>query len=256
MRYLRFLFITFVAATLILLNSCNVGLNKTQTQTQTQTQIDPGHDQPKTELSYLVALGLMKGHLSVAHELIEQGTPDQAEPHLGHPIEEIYGQIEEPLQTHKIPEFKTTLIKLHELAKYAPANPGIKAGYDASIASINTAINSIPLAERQSPQFVIKAMGEILQTMADEYNAAVANDKIVARIEYQDSRGFMTYVEELYGTISPAVSQQSAAAHKVITANLDQLKKAFHSANPPKSPLLQPEKVYEIVKTIQEAKLT
>jgi hypothetical protein len=252
MRYLRFLFITFIAATLILLNSCNVGLNKTQTQ----IQVDPGHDQPNTELSYLVALGLMKGHLSVAHELIEQGTPDQAEPHLGHPIEEIYVKIEEPLQTHKIPEFKSTLIKLHELAKYAPANPGIKTGYDASMTSINTAISSISPAERQSPQFVLNAVGEILQTAADEYNAAVANDKIVARLEYQDARGFIVYVEELYNTIAPVVSQKSAATNTLITANLDQLKKAFPSVNPPKSLLLQPEKVYEIVKAIQEAKLT
>jgi hypothetical protein len=250
MRYLRFLLVTSVAAILILLNSCDLGFNRQK------SQVDPAPAPPQTELFYLVELGLMKGHLLVADDLIRQGTPDQAEPHLGHPISEIYAQIEEPLQAHKIPEFKTTLIKLHELAKYAPANPDIKVGYDASINSINLAINAIPQAERQSPEFVMKAIGEILQTMADEYNAGVANNKIVARIEYQDARGFVIYAEELYGTIAKQVTQKSAATHQTMITSLGQLKKGLPSVNPPKTLILQPEQVFAIVKTIQDLRVS
>ncbi len=250
MRYFRFLVVTFVAVIFIFLNSCDLGTHSRK------SPVDPVPEQPMTELLYLVELGLMKGHLLVANELLGQGTPDQAEPHLGHPIEEIYLQIDEPLQAHKIPEFKTTLIKLHELAKYAPANPDIKTGYEASINSINMAINAIPQDKRQSPEFVIKAIGEILQTMADEYTAAVANNKIVARIEYQDARGFMIYAEELYGTIANQMTQQSSTTHQAMTQSLDQLKKGFPSVNPPKVLILQPNKVSEIVKTIQGMKVS
>jgi len=33
---------------------------------------------------------------------------------------------------------------------------------------------------------------------AEEYKAAIANNKFVELIEYQDSRGFVLYAEDLY----------------------------------------------------------
>ncbi|MFN6478892.1 hypothetical protein [Nostoc sp. DedQUE07] len=245
MLHLRFLLITCVAATLILLNSCNLWVKE-------QPQISPTLDTPKTELSYLVALGLMKGHLSVANDLLEQGTPEQAEPHLGHPIEELYAQIEEQLYRYQRREFRSTLESLHELSKHAPASPEIKIKYDSSIASIKTAVDSIPLEKRQSPMFVMDAISEILQTAVDEYKSAVVDNRIAALIEYQDARGFIGYVKELYGTISKNINQQFPATHTAINSNLDQLlKKAFRSVNPPVK-IMEPEEVSKIVKTIQE----
>ena len=54
-------------------------------------------------------LGLMKGHLLVAQELLNQNQPKQAEPHIGHPVEEIYVDVEDQLNERKVKEFKTTL---------------------------------------------------------------------------------------------------------------------------------------------------
>ena len=39
------------------------------------------------DVDYMAKLGLMKGHLIVAKELLDQQQPKQAEPHIGHPVE-------------------------------------------------------------------------------------------------------------------------------------------------------------------------
>ena len=59
------------------------------------------------DVDYMVKLGLMKGHLYVAKELLDQNQPKQAEPHIGHPVEEIYVDLEEQLNERKAKEFKT-----------------------------------------------------------------------------------------------------------------------------------------------------
>ena len=50
------------------------------------------------DVDYMVKLGLMKGHMYVAKELLDLNKPDQAEPHIGHPVEEIYADVEEQLK--------------------------------------------------------------------------------------------------------------------------------------------------------------
>ena len=47
------------------------------------------------DADYMVKLGLMKGHLFVAKELLDLKKPKDAEPHIGHPVEEIYTDVAE-----------------------------------------------------------------------------------------------------------------------------------------------------------------
>jgi hypothetical protein len=72
------------------------------------------------DIDYMTKLGLMKGHLLVAKELLEQNQPKQAEPHIGHPVEEIYVDVEEQLNERKVKEFKTNLVSLTDLVKSNP----------------------------------------------------------------------------------------------------------------------------------------
>jgi hypothetical protein len=59
----------------------------------------------------------MKGHLFVAKELLDLKKPIDAEPHIGHPVEEIYSDVSEQLTERKVKEFKTTLTTLEDLVK-------------------------------------------------------------------------------------------------------------------------------------------
>jgi len=196
-------------------------------------------------------LGLMKGHLLVAQELLTQGKPDQAEPHIGHPVEEIYADIEPQLQARNVEGFKATLDGLHDLVQSKPQDPKVNTEMQAAMAAIDEAMQAVPADQRQSPEFVLKVVNGLLDTAGSEYTAAVANGKIAEVIEYQDSRGFVTYAGTLYESIENSMSQKYPEAHQAIESNLTQLKKAWPSATAPAAPTMEPEQVSQLVESIE-----
>ncbi|WYL97996.1 MAG: helix-hairpin-helix domain-containing protein [Gloeotrichia echinulata IR180] len=204
------------------------------------------------DVDYMTKLGLMKGHLLVAKELLEQNQPKQAEPHIGHPVEEIYVDIEEQLNERKVKEFKTTLVSLQDLVKSNPKNATVKTNFVASVQAIDGAIATLPDAQRSKPGFVLQVINELLDAATSEYGAAIANGKISAAIEYQDSRGFVVYVNELYKGIASQVAQTNPKAHKEINTTLAELTKVWPAAIPPATPVKTPEDVTKLVKTIEQ----
>lgn len=145
-----------------------------------------------TAVDLMTNLGLMKGHLMVAQELIAKKQYKEATPHIGHPAEEIYGDIEAELTQRQIPQFKDMLNKMSDLIKSAPDSPELQKSYDASMQSIDAAIAALPVAKRQSPEFVMQVISGLLGTAADEYKAAIADGKFVELVEYQDSPWIFT----------------------------------------------------------------
>ncbi|MBD2513639.1 helix-hairpin-helix domain-containing protein [Nostoc sp. FACHB-973] len=204
------------------------------------------------DVDYMSKLGLMKGHLLVAKELLDQNQPKQAEPHIGHPVEEIYVDVEDQLNERKVKEFKTTLVSLQDLVKSSPKDSKVKTNFTSSVQAVDTAIAALPAAERAKPGFVLQVINELLDSANSEYGAAIANGKISAAIEYQDSRGFVFYANELYKGISSQVAQQDAEADKAINASFTELVKVWPAAVPPAKPVKTPEDVTKLVKTIEE----
>lgn len=202
-------------------------------------------------VDYMTTLGLMKGHLMVAEELIAQKKYEQAEPHIGHPVEELYGTVESELAQRNVPQFKSTLNELHSLSKSAPAKPETTTAFKASEQSIDQAIAAIPASERQSPEFVMDVINQMLKTAGEEYTAAIANNKFVELVEYQDSRGFVMYAEDLYQNIAQQMSQERPDNHKKITASLAELKTAWPSVNSPATPVKTPSEVNGLISTIE-----
>lgn len=204
------------------------------------------------DIDYMIKMGLMKGHLLVAKELLDAGKPDQAEPHIGHPVEEIYLDVEDQLQERKIPEFKTTLLKLQDLVKYkAKDTKQVNAEFTTSMQAIDRAILAISEQQRQDPKFILQVINGLLDTANSEYGAAVANGKISAVIEYQDSRGFVMYAEMLYKDIAAKLAKDSPEINKSIVTSMAELKKNWPSAIAPTTPVNTTEKVTQLIKLIE-----
>jgi hypothetical protein len=203
------------------------------------------------DVDYMTKLGLMKGHLLVAQELLDQNQPKQAEPHIGHPVEEIYVDVEEQLNERKVKEFKTTLVSLQDLVKSKPKDAKVKTDFTASVQSVDEAIATLPAAQRSKPGFVLQVINGLLDAANSEYGAAIADGKIAAAIEYQDSRGFIVYANELYKGISSQVAQANPEADKAINTSLAELTKVWPAAIPPATPIKTPEEVTKLVKTIE-----
>ncbi|MBD2003085.1 MULTISPECIES: ComEA family DNA-binding protein [Cyanophyceae] len=204
------------------------------------------------DVDYMTKLGLMKGHLVVAKELLDQQKPEQAEPHIGHPVEEIYVDVEEQLQERNVKEFKTTLIGLQDLVKSKPKDPQVKNNFEVSMQAVDGAIQGLPEQQRQSPEFVLQVVNGLLDAANSEYGAAIANGKVSAAIEYQDSRGFVNYADQLLNNVSDQMAKENPEAQKAIASSITELKTAWPSAVPPAAPVKTPEQVSQLVKTIEQ----
>ncbi|BCL37331.1 ComEA family DNA-binding protein [Nostoc sp. MS1] len=203
------------------------------------------------DVDYMTKLGLMKGHLLVAQELLDQNQPKQAEPHIGHPVEEIYVDVEDQLNERKVKEFKTTLVSLQDLVKSKPKDAKVKTNFSASEQSINGAIATLPEAQRNKPGFVLQVVNGLLDAANSEYGAAIADGKISAAIEYQDSRGFVFYADELYQGISSQLAQINPEANKAIQTSFAELKKVWPAAIPPATPVKTTQEVTKLIKDIE-----
>jgi hypothetical protein len=204
------------------------------------------------DVDYMTKLGLMKGHMLVAKELLDLKKPDQAEPHIGHPVEEIYADVEDQLQERKVPDFKKQLMSLQDLIKSKPNDPQLSTQFEAAMKAVDQAIAALPETQRQSPKFTLQVINGLLDTANSEYGAAIANGKILAAIEYQDSRGFVTYADTLKNGISEQLTKQNSEAQKAITDTMTQLKTAWPSPIPPTAPVLPTDKVTQLVKAIEK----
>lgn len=204
------------------------------------------------DVDYMTKLGLMKGHLIVAKELLDQQKPDQAEPHIGHPVEEIYVDVEEQLKERNVKEFKSSLISLQNLVKANGKSEQIKPEFESSMQAVDSAIQGLPEKQRNDPKFVLQVINELLDAANSEYGAAITNGKISAAIEYQDSRGFVIYANSLYKTISEQMAKQHPQEHKAIETSMAELTKVWPEAIPPAAPVLPPDDVTKLVKTIEE----
>lgn len=206
------------------------------------------------DVDYMVKLGLMKGHMLVAKELLDLQKPDQAEPHIGHPVEEIYVDVEDQLNERKVKEFKTVLVNLQDLIKSTPNDPKMATTYATAMKAIDEAIKALPEAQRQSPGFVVQVIDSLIQSASTEYTAAIANGKISAAIEYQDSRGFVVYANELYKGVASQMAKSNPETHKIMEAKLSELLKAWPSATAPSVPVLTTKEVSKLVGDIEAAR--
>lgn len=204
------------------------------------------------DVDYMSKLSLMKGHLIVAKELLAQQQPKQAEPHIGHPVEEIYVDVEDQLNERNVKEFKTNLISLQDLVKSQPKAAKVNTDFKTSMDAVDGAIAALPENQRTSPQFVLQVINELLDAANSEYGAAIANGKIAAAIEYQDSRGFVNYAGQLFQGISSQVAKVNPEAHKAIETSMSELTKTWPAAIPPTQPVNPPAEVTQLVKTIEQ----
>jgi hypothetical protein len=203
------------------------------------------------DVDYLTKLGLMKGHMLVAGQLLDLNLPAQAEPHLGHPVEEIYVDLAEQLPERNVAEFSDVLTKTQDLVKSKPNDPQVKATYDQAMKAIDQAIAALPAEELQSPSFVLKSVTEMLETAVAEYTAAISGGKITEVIEYQDSRGFVEYAKDtLLKQIEPQLDAKLASE---LNTQMNDLFKAWPEPVPPAAPVVSADEVANQVKAIEQA---
>ena len=184
-----------------------------------------------SELDLLVVLEQMRGHLLIAEELLASNDPSGAEPHVGHPVDELYGAVESPLQERQIPSFKSQLEDLRQQVRLNPEPALVKAKLATARQGIQQAARALAPAPLSSPQAIAVARA-LAAVAASEYTAAEAGGQIVETIEYQDARGFLLAASAV---IQAALAQPNAERSTLIQAQttLQAMLQALPSATPP-----------------------
>jgi hypothetical protein len=183
----------------------------------------------------LVVLAQMQGHLLVAQELLGQQQFSAAEPHVGHPIDELYGALDPALQSRQIPGFLPTLDELRQQVRLNPQAPATRTKLAEAQQAISAAAQVMRgFGTAATASAVVK---QLAQTAVQEYEAAIAGDRVVEVIEYQDARGFLLEAQRLLSTAmasQPASAQRLGELQQTITAML----RAAPTAVPPGKALM------------------
>lgn len=198
-----------------------------------------GEQSIDSDLDLLVVLEQMRGHLLVAEELLESNNVSGAEPHVGHPIDELYGAVEAPLQKRQIQGFKPQLEALRQQVRLNPEPALVKAKLSAARQGIQQAEAALPATVRLGSSQAIAAARALATVAASEYTAAEAGGQIVETIEYQDARGFLLVAAAL---IQAALEQPNAERPQLTRAQatLQAMLKAVPSATPPQRVQISP----------------
>ena len=189
------------------------------------------------ELAFAVRIALLRGHLLVGDELVKQQQWNAALPHFLHPTEELYGDIQGELAGYGVPPFDTALKALAQVVKARKGG----TDYAKALKRVNDALAAADagMKARQSnwPGFVVEAAVEALKAATGEYKEAIVGGTIAKPVGYQDARGFVWQAERMIESVAPDLQKQDAAALREVRAGLAELKLAFPSPMPPRTPV-------------------
>jgi hypothetical protein len=181
-------------------------------------------------LELQMALAQMEGHLLIAEELLHQGDAAAAEPHVSHPVDELYGAVAPALEQRRGPAVLAPLEGLRQQVRLQGATAATQAALEEARRAIQSAEQRLDSVE---PLALVRALTD---TAVQEYAAAVAEGRVVEVIEYQDARGFLL---EAQRRLQQALPSADAPALHTLQAML----RLLPSAQPPAKALASPERL-------------
>ncbi len=254
MSFLRSLSIAGAAFAAIAFSGCNLVPSDSQTSEFEATEVAPDSQlaaADRKEVEYMATLSLMKNHLRTAKAFLEDGRFAEAESYLSTTLKPLYSRFQSQLQERDIPAFNASIDRLLVLTKNNSLDPQVVDEYEAIDRGLDLAMKALSVTERESPEFMLKVMNQLLETSIQNYQKSITPDNPIKAIEYQQARAALLAAVELYQQIPPKDRQENPKAAE-IEANLTKLKAAFPSLNPPDSPVLAPKQAAQVVKTIQQ----
>lgn len=184
-------------------------------------------------------IALMRGHLLVGDELVELGRWEDALPHFLHPTEELYGAMVRYIKLHNVTPFDRQLrqlaqaVKARNKAAYTQAAKVVDVRLAGALASFRRFMQGAPFTS-----FTMQTIAEVMKVAGSEYEAAIENDRFSKPVEYQDSRGFVLYVERLIAIYRSDLEAIDKAAVAGLSNIIAEIKPAWPGPLPPGRPVM------------------
>lgn len=202
-----------------------------------------------TRIRFYRDIALIRGHLLVGRQLIEQGLWDEALPHFLHPTEELYGLMEKYIKLHNMRPFRRELQALAQTVKARR-----KGAYEQALKAVDRGLDgALAVARRfMTPLrgFTARTAAEVLKVALSEYEASLEAGRFVKPVEYQDSRGFVWEAERMIEAAAGDFEKADAEALARIRAALARLKAAWPTPLPPPAPVLDPGQISALISDI------
>ncbi len=177
-------------------------------------------------------MALLEGHLMVGNALMLAGQKDNALPHFGHPVRELYSDMLPYIASHHGVQFDRDLIALEGLA----AAQGNSAQYTTSFAAVmekaHAARALIPAERFNSDDYTLALAADIATSASQEYRNAIIAGQVGSLVEYHDARGFIFYLSDLLANhhgSDPRLAQMAS-----LTAELKHMVEPLNPPDPPR----------------------
>ena len=188
------------------------------------------------ELDLFEKLGLMEGHLMIGKALLEARMVNDALPHFGHPVSEIYDYLKPVFKARSHPGFDADLRDLEARAKAAPDAPATATAYDAVLAKIDGLRRTIPASLSGTPGFVVRGIALMMEASADDLAEAIDKGRVANSVEYHDAMGFARYAEKVLAANRSLLGDKAGGITTELQFTLSAFPSLKPSSQPPHSP--------------------
>lgn len=171
---------------------------------------DAHYGNAEDDTDFLFRLGMLEGHLMIGHQLLAHNRPALALPHFGHPVRELYADIEDYLAKNHFPAFDGQLAALEAMVAAAPDSPDTEAAYQAAIATVRKARAITPASLRASLPEMIQICADTIDAASGEYGEGLERGQIASIVEYHDSKGYLEYVAQQIADLRAAHADAAA----------------------------------------------
>ncbi len=204
-----------------------------------------------SRIFYYRSIALMRGHLLVGDELIARDRWDDALPHFLHPTEELYDQIAPYMKGQGIAPFDAPLKALAQTVK-AKKKEAYERARDIVLARLDRALDGARRFMKPMRTFTLKTVVEVLKVAQSEYESSIDDGKITMPVEYQDSRGFVWYAQDMFERVARQLPKSKAGEVEGIRKEFAELKTAWPEPIPPETPILTVQVVSDHVARIEQ----
>lgn len=185
---------------------------------------------------FLLKLGLLEGHLMVGRELVAAGQPTLALPHFGHPVRELYDDLNGPIAARGLSQFDGELIALEALAAGQPKSQAFANKYDEVLRILAAARATVPGALTNDERFMSGVFGDLAETAAGDYGQSIEAGRIRKPVEYHDSRGYLAYAAKELARLEARPGGRDSPRLASVRAGLKDMQAAVGSLLPPDRP--------------------
>src|SRR5262245_40698628 len=126
----------------------------------------------RADVDLMEKLGLLEGHLLIGKQLLQANMSSDAQPHFGHPAEEIYAYLAPQIARRNAPAFSDELSALQAQARQGAADPFAQR-YDAVIAKVDALRATVPAERRAAPAFNLGVIAQLVTDIAEDYSEAI-----------------------------------------------------------------------------------